>query len=171
MTTTTKPMTEAQFSYAISLAVKLHSDPAKRAEALLTLAGCDFNSISVLIDAMKANLAMLPKTYTPASASFKTTVAYVPPVGTYLVGSDQVQVKQGKFSGQVYLVVNGAYKGSLSSSKAAPWAVQLDDPEKAKAAVVAYGAKTGKCGKCGHKLTDPESIAKKIGPVCEKKYF
>lgn len=35
----------------------------------------------------------------------------------------------------------------------------------------AFGELTGCCCCCGKLLTDPESIRKGIGPVCEKKYF
>lgn len=34
-----------------------------------------------------------------------------------------------------------------------------------------FGKLTGSCCCCGKLLTDPESVAKGIGPVCEKKYF
>lgn len=34
-----------------------------------------------------------------------------------------------------------------------------------------FGKLTGTCCCCGKLLTDPASIAKGIGPVCEKKYF
>lgn len=37
-------------------------------------------------------------------------------------------------------------------------------------AAVAYGKKFGICCCCGRDLTDPKSVAKGIGPVCEKNY-
>lgn len=33
-----------------------------------------------------------------------------------------------------------------------------------------FGIKVGACGVCGSPLTDPESIARGIGPICAKKY-
>ena len=36
-------------------------------------------------------------------------------------------------------------------------------------ALVAYGLSTGTCGVCSRKLTNPESIAEGIGPVCAAK--
>jgi hypothetical protein len=33
-----------------------------------------------------------------------------------------------------------------------------------------FGKQSGTCGKCGKQLTDPDSIAKGIGPVCEQYY-
>ena len=43
------------------------------------------------------------------------------------------------------------------------WPSILADP---KAAMVAYGKLVGKCGKCGRKLEDADSVAAGIGPVC-----
>lgn len=39
------------------------------------------------------------------------------------------------------------------------------------ASAVAYGRATGTCSCCGRELTDPESIARGIGPICEAKFF
>lgn len=167
-TSTVKPMTESQFGYAIGLARQLHTDPAKRANALLTLAGCDFYLISSAIDSMKATLASQNQ---PAAKPVQVIGSYLPPLGSYLLNGETVKIHKSKVSGVIYLTVNGAYQGSVTAPKAAGWMAQLNTAEKAKAAMIAYGAKSGKCGKCHHKLTDPVSIAKKIGPVCEKKYF
>ena len=40
------------------------------------------------------------------------------------------------------------------------------DPE---AAIKAHGLASGQCGCCGRELTDPESIAAGIGPICARK--
>lgn len=37
------------------------------------------------------------------------------------------------------------------------------DPQEA---AIAYGRATGRCSICGRELTDPESIARGIGPIC-----
>lgn len=39
-----------------------------------------------------------------------------------------------------------------------------------KAAAVAYGKLTGSCSCCGRELTDPDSVAQGIGPVCATKF-
>lgn len=41
--------------------------------------------------------------------------------------------------------------------------------EDQKAAMALYGQKIGKCGRCNRDLTNSESLAKGIGPECEKK--
>lgn len=38
-------------------------------------------------------------------------------------------------------------------------------------AIVAYGQKTGNCACCNRELTDPESVARGIGPICFERYF
>ena len=46
----------------------------------------------------------------------------------------------------------------------------LDEIERdPKAAIAAHGIATGSCGCCGRELTDPESIALGIGPICIEK--
>lgn len=37
-------------------------------------------------------------------------------------------------------------------------------------AILAFGRATGKCSICGRPLTDPESIANSVGPVCRAKF-
>lgn len=55
---------------------------------------------------------------------------------------------------------NGVYSGP---HEAALRAILLDP----KGASIRYGQALGVCGVCGRILTDPESIAKGIGPICE----
>lgn len=38
-------------------------------------------------------------------------------------------------------------------------------------AAIAYGKQFGVCSACSRTLTDPNSVARSIGPVCEKLYF
>lgn len=38
-------------------------------------------------------------------------------------------------------------------------------------AAVAHGKQTGACACCGRELSDPESVARGIGPVCAEKFF
>jgi hypothetical protein len=43
----------------------------------------------------------------------------------------------------------------------------LRDP---KAAAIAYGRETGRCSICNRELTDPQSVAAGIGPICANNY-
>jgi hypothetical protein len=38
-------------------------------------------------------------------------------------------------------------------------------------AAVAYGVKYGRCSCCGRELSNPESVALGIGPICRENYF
>jgi len=86
----------------------------------------------------------------------------------------------GKNPGSIYVKYGGVYSGKINSggvyyptgnfideAKAAVKEV-LADP---KAAAVKYGKTTGQCACCGRELTDPVSIEKGIGPICESKWF
>jgi len=83
----------------------------------------------------------------------------------------------------LYLVVNGGYIGKVTPDNA------LSPLRTIRPALVAsiaqllpriardprayaegYGKKTGQCGMCGRKLTDPESIRRGTGPVCDGRW-
>jgi hypothetical protein len=166
------PMTEKQFTYAIDLAsFVLASDPAARAALLLEIAGQDFYSIKPIIDTLvsmkKAKIAATPK----AAPVAVDGSGYVPPNGYYLVDGVQYHVKASKYQTKTYVYdASDCYFGTWGFGKTAPLVAALANAELAKAAVVAYAKATGVCGACHTTLTDPKSIAKGIGPVCEKKY-
>lgn len=85
----------------------------------------------------------------------------------------------GRNAGAVYVKCDGAYAGKIVSGKFIPLreapaevgelvqAVAADPVEAARR----YGKDTGTCACCGRPLTDPQSIANGIGPVCESKWF
>jgi hypothetical protein len=167
MNTTTKPMTEAQFTYAMNLTMKVYADPAQRAEKLLALAGHSFYSISPIIDELKAKIAAMflaaPK---PAAAP----TGYTPPKAYYLVDGTVYQLKPSKAKTKMYVFVDGAYFGTWGFGKALQLAEALGTPELAMAATIAYATKTTRCGVCNIILKDPKSVAAGIGPVCAKNY-
>lgn len=85
----------------------------------------------------------------------------------------------GKNAGAIYVKDrSGEYLGKVASGKfvrsfscdevtAAEVLAAGSDP---LAAAVAYGRKTGECACCGRELTDGESIARGIGPICATKW-
>jgi hypothetical protein len=100
------------------------------------------------------------------------------PSGLYATGDVELKIDNvdapGKWNGWVFVkdTDDGRigsqrpgqnYTGKLSEELAAIAA----DP---KAAVIAYGRKTGTCGCCGRKLTNPVSIEAGIGPICASKF-
>lgn len=162
-----KPMTTPQAELLIKLINEVNADsPAARAAALAGMVGFDTFKAHQAIDLLIAAKKIMPKTaMTPEAVP--AAPAYVPPKGKYLVDGKVVEVKVGKAP---YLIVNGAYYGAFSNTNNAAYAEALGSADKAKAAAVEFGHKIGKCGVCGTKLTDPKSVAKGIGPWCEKKY-
>lgn len=163
------PMTEAQFSYLIKLITQAHTDPAGRANALVTSAGFNFAQASAAIDGLKATLKLQPPAAAPTPAP--VIPAYLPPFGHYLIDGKHVHVKQPKWGAMPLVIVNEVWLGVVAKHAAATAAIaKLDSAEAAYGYVVAFAKATSKCGVCHTKLTDPKSIAAGIGPWCAKKY-
>ena len=169
--TTKQAPSEAAFKWAVDLTVMVcnatNVPPAKQTEQLLFLAGLSAGELSKYIDGMQAVKSGLPKPK-PVLA----TLAYVPPAGQYLIDGTHYTLKKSKAHGGILVYTDGGYGylGALAAPKCAKLAEALDTAEKAKACVLAYAKETGKCGVCNKVLSDPESIADGIGPVCKKKY-
>lgn len=78
---------------------------------------------------------------------------------------------------------NGTYMGKISPAGLLSIVRDFRAEEKAiaeklevivadpKAAAINYGRKTGVCCCCGRALTDPQSVAAGIGPICEARWF
>lgn len=84
----------------------------------------------------------------------------------------------GKNAGSLYVKADGEYVGKITSGRflctrecndATKERVlaSMADP---KAAAIAYGKETGSCSCCGRELSNPESIALGIGPICAGKF-
>lgn len=103
----------------------------------------------------------------PANAqAFVTT-------GMYRVGEDIYKVLPSRQSDRHYAKkLTGSAEDGFTFEYA-KGAMRLIRPEHKMTAEQAaeFGKITGTCCCCGKLLTDPASIAKGIGPVCEKKYF
>ena len=90
------------------------------------------------------------------------------PVGRYALRDDEGVVhfyrikKDGLFvqaSDDLHRIAKRSHRASIIS------AIQ-EDP---KAAAILYGLELGDCGRCGRTLTDEDSRARGIGPVCNGK--
>ena len=79
-----------------------------------------------------------------------------------------------KNAGAIYVKDGGEYLGKIAGGKffavrecgAEREAKVAEVASKPADAAVAYGRMTGSCACCGRELTDPESVARGIGPVC-----
>lgn len=76
---------------------------------------------------------------------------------------------EGKFAGWTFVkwVRESGYESALKKPQAEQVLAKI--AESPLDALVAYGRETGVCGACGRRLTDPESVAAGIGPVCAAK--
>ncbi|MDE2103954.1 MAG: hypothetical protein KGL39_42350 [Patescibacteria group bacterium] len=84
----------------------------------------------------------------------------------------------GKNAGSIYVTERDQYLGRITDGRFLPTRA-CDDPTRDRVAVVAsdphaaaraYGQRTGQCACCGRELTNGESIALNIGPICRDKY-
>jgi len=84
----------------------------------------------------------------------------------------------GRNPGSIYVTENQAYLGKVTEGRF--YAVPACDAETSgrivsaasdpHAAAKAYGQRTGQCSCCGRELTNAESIALSIGPICRDKF-
>lgn len=81
--------------------------------------------------------------------------------------------------GSLYVKADGEYAGKITPEGRFVCAYATSQETKdlvarvgadPLAAAVAHGKETGQCSCCGRELTDPESIARGIGPICAEKY-
>lgn len=161
--TATADITTAQLNLINKLLLELHpGNPGlvfeKTMEAGQFSKSVASGVISMLIAESKAQKA----------AKLAATPVKVVPAGTYLALGKIVKVKISKKTNAPYLIAeDGTYLGALKGDAPAMLAEIEADP---KAAAIAYGKATGNCCICSKTLTNPESIAAGIGPVCAGKF-
>jgi hypothetical protein len=101
-----------------------------------------------------------------------------------LLGGDNMKLtpapKSGRNFGCLYVKVDGEYAGKIDPAGKFHKAWKTDIAVEADLKKIAadplgearlYGMRTGTCACCGRELTDPKSIDKGIGPICESKWF
>lgn len=80
--------------------------------------------------------------------------------------------------GALYVKADGVYQGKVMGGRFMPVrdveentaAALLAVAADPRAAAVRYGRLTGHCACCGRELTDPESVARGVGPICEARW-
>lgn len=74
----------------------------------------------------------------------------------------------GKIENGVLVLFHGRIAGRITAQELRDALLQIEaDPE---AAAVLHGKASGRCAVCSRDLTDPESIARGIGPICAEKF-
>lgn len=113
----------------------------------------------------------------PTFANARELAADIPP-GRYAVRHADGDVKfyridkpqQGRWAGYVFLKIQSSddeFSVKSAARQMAVYSAILDAGVKESSAL--YGVSIGSCGVCGRTLTDAQSIASGIGPVCASK--
>lgn len=85
-----------------------------------------------------------------------------------------VAPSHGRNAGSLYVMHSGEYAGKITAGTFIPafnakpdtLALVCEIAQNPSQEARDYGIETGKCGCCGRELTDPDSIANGIGPIC-----
>lgn len=74
---------------------------------------------------------------------------------------------QGKWQGYTFVSIFASNEKYPLKNPMMRGRILLEISKDPKAAMLRYGKEIGRCGHCGRQLTNEESRAKGIGPVCE----
>ena len=174
MTTTyaTKTASPKAIAYAKSLVSQVRAGDENLPELLLAMDEMTPKAISHIIDTHKPIVSA--QKFTAAKAAAPTTDL---PAGRYAVeGFDGTVMKyqidkpvSGKWAGWTF--VRDLATGDSIRDRDTKQAI-LDELEAAGHLESAklYGKVTGQCGICSKTLTNPDSIAAGIGPICAQKF-
>jgi hypothetical protein len=95
------------------------------------------------------------------------------PAGRYAIETDEVtkfyevdRPTEGKYAGWVFVSVRASDERHPIKQLAAKHAILEVIAADPRAASELFGKKLGRCGICGRSLTDEDSRARGIGPVC-----
>jgi hypothetical protein len=151
--TADRPASEKQLAFFDRLVAERDLNPAQNLAAELVRAEGSMKSVSGLIDYLLA----LPKK--PATHDDGAPVSE----GYYFAEGLIYKVQAAKASGNLYAKVfsESGYEYAPGAMRLIPTAARLTLEQAAEA-----GVKTGRCVVCSRLLTDPESVAAGIGPVC-----
>lgn len=160
-----KPMSANQHVAAVramdkTLMRRAERDAAKVVEAKARTAAIDLGAIHRMFDvARDSGLKKLcyraeGLVLTPAKA------------GSANAGGIYVKTKGGEYLGKVMGTSFMACREATAEHKAALDVIAANPKDAAQA----YGKNTGECSCCGRELTDPNSIAAGIGPICASKW-
>lgn len=77
-------------------------------------------------------------------------------------------LRNGAYIGR--LTTHGGFMATKTCTEADLASLRVIEAD-VHAAAIEYGKATGRCGCCGRKLTNPVSVERGIGPICEARYF
>jgi hypothetical protein len=145
---------------AAVLATKAKSEARKAEKTAARTSAADLSKIEAMFDVARSNgLKKL------AYRAQGLVISPAPAHGTN-PGALYVKARGGEYLGKVAGGQFIAARACTDEHKATLAKVAANPGEEARQ----YGMKTGECCCCGRELTDPESIKRGIGPICEEKW-
>lgn len=156
-----RAMTERQHAACVgimhkTLARRAEKDAAKKADAEARATTVDMSTIHAMFD--KARESGLKKLVYRANGLVLTPAK----AHSANAGGIYVKTKGGEYLGKVMGTKFMATRECTEVQKETVNAIAADPAGEA----VRYGKATGECCCCGRELTDPDSIAAGIGPIC-----
>jgi len=174
-------MTEAQARFLKKLVASRELTPAMErrvAEARAQAVRLEFTQYdaSLLIDSLKelswkdrsGERSETPRRNVPDVAEGRYALRDVPGYSNAVSFFKVDRPKQGPFKGRTFVSIFASDEKMAVRWPGALKILELiaADP---RGAMVLYGTELGKCGHCGRTLTDDDSRAQGIGPVCARK--
>lgn len=160
-----KAMTENQHAACVrirdkTLLSRAEKEAAKKVEAEKRSVAVDLSPIHAMF--AKASEAGLKKLVYRANGLVLSPAK----ANSANAGGIYVKTKGGEYLGKV---MGQKFMANFSCNEAHKEALNVIAANPAEAAT-AYGKETGECSCCGRELTDPNSIAAGIGPICATKW-
>ena len=153
-------LTEKQLEAAERMIAKDAARDAERAARVSSAPAVVADKLFAAFDKAKAAGLKYPK--------LRLSALEISPAGATSKNAGALYVKNG----ETYLgkIADGRFHASrdCGAEQAQAVADAMSDP---LAAAVAYGKQTGRCCCCGRELTDPVSVERGIGPICEANFF
>jgi hypothetical protein len=170
---TPKLANEAQLSYLKSLVAKRETgavqDQLDVARSLWKLGQLTSAKASLMIDLLKAQpWKAQTATQSPQVAEGRYALRNVPGYDNTVAFFHVSRPTEGKWTGRTFVDQYRSDEELPVRGEGARKVLELiaADP---KAAMILFGQETETCGHCGRRLTDDDSRAKGIGPVCGAK--
>lgn len=161
------PATEKQVAYATKLADGADTDDQARAAMLDAIPSMSKSEISILIDGLK----QMPKRQVPGQAP-QVDPEEVLAEGLYVSGGQVFKLQRSKKTSRLYALELDPDTGKFGYAKGAVFRLAESGAQPATIEdAIEFGLKTGVCACCGRHLTDENSIAAGIGPVCARRQF
>jgi hypothetical protein len=154
-------LTEKQLAAALRCVARNAARDESRAQKIATAPELDVSAIADALNRARAKTGKRPKLFVGGYAfKFAPTTARNP--NAIYVRNASTKVYQGAISGGKFYVSREADAGVTDKL--------VEIARDPKAAAIAHGFDTGICACCGLLLTNKDSVARGIGPICAETF-